>query len=871
MVRFFTWHDVEIFLEERRSSWPESWRDIQVYRDEIVIYFDVQYQSREESGLYLKKIFTRNYNEDRQEVLVDFTQNSMRVHYEESEDPERRKRSYMPLFKDMYLKADREEQKDEFNGRIIAFHSYKGGVGRTLSLISLLRECATLSPEKHMLIIDADVEAPGLTWMLEKGHAEISYLDILSLMHYEELSEDMIQDIAGLISKSMVMVPTEEVNTTHYFLPVYRDKKQVLDLSLNSEKILYVQENKFFITETIARIGAAMNIELTLVDMRAGITEFSAPYLFDDRVDKYFVTSTSMQSVKGINQIMEQVYQSTYADLVRSKVLLTMIPSTMDELQKLKIEDQILEGIEEKVDTEDDTFLRQNYIVRVGFDDALIHIDDFRSLCDSLQGKEISKLTSGLAKELLLVKEERNSFQEQEVRSVLKKLNDIATEETTAEGNSGANMLVTSSIREIAKNFHTSVPRIVVSGAKGSGKTYIYKQLLAVQTWGRFEQLVSQVGHGNEQTYVFPLLASINRQRFKKLLEDDLKFIEENFEDFQIKTSIVNDTFFQMQKHAEQELKQSEWVEIWLNAMLQPFGERFQDISELDEYLEIEQKKIVYIIDGLEDLFNNAQSTDNEGWKYAIQAICQYVINTLDDLDHGNIGMIVFARRDMLGEAIGRNYAQFQNQYHKYELNWSQTEALRLALWLTAKAEPVFAEDIDITTASKDVLAERLVKLWGLKLGGRDSREAFCDRWILAALSDFNGQLQARDIVRFLKYSTRSYADVKLIYQDRFIMPIEIRKAIEPCSEDTLGEIEAEMQSIYSILEKFKNMDPEQKQLPMTLDKIMLTGDEIARLEEQGYLKISDKKYYLPEIIRLSLKFKYEKGARPKVLSFLVK
>ena len=40
-------------------------------------------------------------------------------------------------------------------------------------------------------------------------------------------------------------------------------------------------------------------------------------------------------------------------------------------------------------------------------------------------------------------------------------------------------------------------------------------------------------------------------------------------------------------------------------------------------------------------------------------------------------------------------------------------------------------------------------------------------------------------------------------------------------------------------------------------------------LERQGFLKISDKKYYLSEIIRQG--FRYKVGARPKVLSLLIK
>ena len=51
------------------------------------------------------------------------------------------------------------------------------------------------------------------------------------------------------------------------------------------------------------------------------------------------------------------------------------------------------------------------------------------------------------------------------------------------------------------------------------------------------------------------------------------------------------------------------------------------------------------------------------------------------------------------------------------------------------------------------------------------------------------------------------------------------------------------MSYIYKISEKFLKMEEERKTLPMTLDKIQLTGEQISRLESQGLLKISDKKY----------------------------
>lgn len=354
-------------------------------------------------------------------------------------------------------------------------------------------------------------------------------------------------------------------------------------------------------------------------------------------------------------------------------------------------------------------------------------------------------------------------------------------------------------------------------------------------------------------------------------LSECIEKVNAQLENSPVKKNFVNDNFKNLRTYLEEKevASRGQWVQRWTEAMLFPFGESFHQLSELDEYLESHHKRIIFIVDGLEDLCMDAQLAKSDNWKYTIRAICQDIINELDNLDYGNIGIMVFARKDMLSEAIETNYEQFRNIHQKYELNWSQTEALRLALWLSAKAFPKLAEGIDILMATREVLVERLTRLWGLKLGKMDSKEAFSDRWILAALSDFTGQLQARDIVRFLKYSTASYMSMNMIYSDRLIMPLDIRNAITPCSEDKLEEIKAEMKNIYDILEKFMNM--EEKTLPLTLDKIELTGEQISRLETQGLLKIVDKKYYLPEIIRLALGFRYEKGARPKVLSLLVK
>jgi MinD-like ATPase involved in chromosome partitioning or flagellar assembly len=870
MEYYFTWHDIEDIFEENRNTWPKTWVDVQVYSDSVEIY-----QNGDEPQVsdiqYLKEIFGRNYSTENNTLRIDFTGIYLEVTflYDDSQKVEKK---YGPLFRDIYFQKCENTDSDFDGVKMIAFHSYKGGVGRTLSLTAFLRQCTEKYPDKKILVLDADVEAPGLTWMAEAGYRRISYLDILSIMNYEQITDQMLEKLCDLVKTSTVSVSTDQKIIDQYFIPVYREKEQNMNVGSKPEQVLMTQENKFYITETIAKMAGKLGVNLVLIDLRAGITEYSAPFLFDPRVIKYYVTSTSLQSVKGTNQILEQVYKKTNADFLKSRIVLTMIPETMKTEEIQEIESQIVEEVESGADTDNATFLRDEYFMELGFDKTFVRTTDFNSLCEKLKGSELASLMDKQMKSLFMdeQKDETIFADEGKAREILKRIYEISYAETTAEGTSSANMLVTSSIKEMVKNFKMELPRIVVSGAKGSGKTYIYKQLLQAKTW---ESFIEQTGTSldvEHETIIIPLLASINTRNMQPLIVDCMKYADQKLPEMRLKKNVDTINYNMLMGLLESsEMSRMEWVKQWFDLIIGMFLEYYKDISELDEALQRSGKRIIFIVDGLEDVCADSQTEKNDRWKNLLKALCQNVVNDLQRLDHGNIGMVVFARKDMINNAIDTNMEQFRSMYYNYELNWTQTEALRLALWIASKAYPDLTDGIDVLNATRSVLTEKLTTLWGLKLGKRDSREAFSDRWILAALSDFTGQLQARDIVRFLRYSTEGYGEAKLIYKDRLIMPVEIRNAIGSCAADKYKEIKAEMRNIYEILEKFEKMEGV-KTLPLTLDKIQLTGDEISKLEAQGYLKISDEKYYLPEIIRLPLGFTYERGARPKVLSLLV-
>lgn len=870
-MQIFTWHDIERKIN--KAKWPKSWNRVDVYHDEVVINICPEIHDSGEDKQLFENIFEKFF--DGESIEIEFDHTKLTVLYEEGDQTDRFRRADAPLFKDISLENKSESKVPKLPGApVMAFHSYKGGVGRTLSLIALAKGIAELyGDKKKVLIIDSDLEAPGLTWMINGGqeHAAISYLDVLSLMHFHDINTELAEKIAGLVRKSSLTISTEKLETEHYFLPVYREKEQLLDIFSSPEKIIANQNNKYIISEFLSMIGAALEADIVLVDLRAGVTEFSAPFLFDPRVQKYFVTSTSMQSIKGTQMLLEEIQQKISGNLWESKILLTMIPPEMEENTIRQIEDELLEAIEREIDSKDTTILREDYLVRVRFDSPFISLGEFSQICSMLKGKRLLDIMEENAESIFDNGQEADGaiLPLREVRETLQRLHNLAAAEITAEGTKSMNMLATASIREIVKDYQDEVPQIAVLGEKGSGKTYLYKQMLAAKTWAGFRRnLKKEDVEESRETFILPLISTINMKYIHPLAVECIQNANQAFgEDFYDVHS-VNKNYNEILTYIDEKHTLAEWTRKWTD-LLCGMAEESSTLMQIDKYLEERKKRLLFVADGLEDLFMDAQVQEGDSWKYAVRSLCQNVMNEIRNLKYGNVGMIVFIRSDMAAEAIGVNFEQFKNQYFRYELNWSPTEALRLAVWIAAQVNSRFAENIDILKASREALEERLELLWGKKLGKNHSREAASSRWIIAALSDFNRHLQARDIVRFLKFSTENLPGSASEYLDRFIVPAEIRQAIPKCSKEKLAEIKTEMKSIYQILERLMNMSEEEKRLPLLLDKINLTGEEISKLENQGYLISLDKKYYLPEIIRTAFGFRYEKGARPRVLSLL--
>ncbi len=263
--------------------------------------------------------------------------------------------------------------------------------------------------------------------------------------------------------------------------------------------------------------------------------------------------------------------------------------------------------------------------------------------------------------------------------------------------------------------------------------------------------------------------------------------------------------------------------------------------------------------------------------KIALKALIEDLPNKLSEIRQSNLGVIIFLRRDFLRYTITQNLRQFENLYRSYDLSWEQDSFIRLIFWICSESEVIGAEKTSIDSLSQEDITEQLQKLWGTRLGSDNSKEAYTDSWVFAALTDFNGRLQARDIVRFLYHAAVITVDNSKELQfekwsaSRLLPPQAIRRALKPCSEDKVKEVKEEYPAFKTWVEDTLPKNRTERRIPFAIEQFDMDQQTVRMLEELGVIyedkeKEETARFYMPEIFREGLGFSLGQRARPRVL-----
>jgi cellulose biosynthesis protein BcsQ len=908
--KLLTWLDIRRIIRKKTNyatNLPEGVVKIYCYSDTLEIYLRTE-ENIDNAVIALKEWFKDWYQEEQSVIQFDLGNATFPVEFIFEEEAYKQDINVRPFWEEIaYIESNSDTEitikqivklPEAYIDKpgLIAFYSFKGGVGRTLNLaahfFALLDKAKDLDKSITVLVIDADLEAPGLTFWndFEKQTPTVSFIDFLEVYHYSPIEREQA---LSLFAREVKKSTKNEGNSKVYFLPACLDDKELLDTPILPEHLVRSPDGAWECGNAIYSLGQAVDADYVFIDLRAGLSEISSPIIFDPRIQRFLVTTINGQSVRGTSLVLKQIGQvaPTQAEVDDEKYY---DPSLV--ISMLTPELRLLTGFADAVEEfqtaylpiqEDNIYSTRLQIKETEFTERLLYVNSWEearsktsltSLMENAREWADRQFATSNSQELI-----SKNIEEPNLLVAVRELRDLCQRYEYAEQGQGEDLLITEPLQNLATNFRDELPHVVSIGAKGAGKTFNYIQLSRFKYWEKFLNYTDNINQETElKTHIFPLLESSN-------VKDNAKtVINEARTEFGVALGHSIPDF----KHldyvdrirnalTDQSWNETQWTEFWVCEIaraisINPDENSPNTLSSINHELKNKGLHVIFLFDGLEDIFQDIASSDQQ--KVALKALIDDLPKKISEIRQSNLGVIIFLRRDFLRYTITQNLRQFENLYRAYDLSWNQDSFLRLVYWICSESNVIDANKDSIYSLSKEEILHQLENLWGKKLGTDKSKEAYTANWVFAALTDFNGRLQARDIVRFLYHAADITVNQAQELQfekwstSRLLPPQAIRRALKPCSEDKVEEAKEE----YLAFKKwFENIlfkyPPAERRIPFAVEKFEMDQQTVRLLEEIGVIYEDKEKeeiarFYMPEIFREGLGFSGT-GARPRILA----
>ena len=908
-LRLLTWLDVRRSICQRTnygSKLPDGVVRISCFSDALEIGFPIE--GNKKSAVHaLKEWFGDWYQQEPSIIQLDLGNATLPVEFIPEETTFASDISVRPFWEEIaYVSNGSQGEPLETrpvkfpepytsDPSLVAFYSFKGGVGRTLHLaahlFALLDRARELDKPVTVLVIDADLEAPGLTYWdrSEKQQPTVSFIDFLESYHYSPLeTEQTLSFFAKEIKKS----PKYEANSIVYFLPACVDDEQLLDTPILPEHLVRSLNGAWECGNAIHYLGRAINADYVLIDLRAGLSEISSPIIFDPRIQRFLVTTITEQSVKGTGLVLAQIGRvalpETSVDNSRyydPSLIISMLTPELKSLPAFGNTLVLLRSTYVQPEA-DNIYSTRLEIKETDFTQELLYVNTWEEARSKLNPTSVMRVAKEWAEEQLgtITSQELPSkhIEERSILAEVRQLRDVCQQYEYAEEGQGKDLLITEPLKNLAATFRDKLPHVVSIGAKGAGKTFNYIQLSRFKYWETFLNFIDNTVQESElETYFFPLLQSGTLKDNAKVVIDAARgevraASNDNIPEFshseyvdRIKRALAN-----------QNWSEPEWTDFWIDEMARAMGINAENnsshsLGSISRTLQNRRLPIIFLFDGLEDIFPNIASSVQE--KIALKSLIDLPYK-LSEIRQSNLGIIIFLRRDFLRYTVTQNLKQFENLYRSYDLSWDLDSFLRLVFWICSQSKVIDAEKVSIESLSQENLIDKLQQLWGKKLGSDKAKEAYTSSWVFAALTDFNGRLQARDIVRFLYHAAEITVDRTQEVQferwsiSRLLPPEAIRRALKPCSEKKVEEAKEEYPAFKTWVEAILPKYPSPaRRIPFAVEQFDMDQLTVRMLEDMGVIyedkeKDDTERFYMPGIFLEGLGFS-GKGARLRILA----
>lgn len=900
--RLLTWLDVERIFKQKTELWshlPSGVHSIRCFSDGADIYHSAMLADMRS---WLSELFGRAYDSSTDSIRLRIGETPYPLTFleEKAQETTPYELPTYPLWRDVtYLKQrDESEATNESQGagilpaawptegpRVVSFHSFKGGVGRTTSLMTYVAACLQdgRSAPVKLLVIDADLEAPGVSfWLDEMNRPQVSFVQFLEAMHYPPVSVASSLDFfAQELRKTSLNV--EGAQRELFVLPAALELTDIQDMQVEPKHLASNPKNPWVLTDHLHALGAQLGVDAVFVDLRAGLSELASPLLFDSRVEHFFVTTIAAQSVAGMSEVLKRLHAFN-SQLPTNKridakpsVILSMLTPTLRELPEYA---KALDALGQAYPApRDETMASGFQWLEADFSESLMSISSIRQALDVLKQSSLRKDAQEWATSFSVC----SSHVQQEgtpqssissARDTAQAIYRICERIQFAERDTSSEMLITEPLRNLGKHYASDLPNTVIVGAKGAGKTFTFRQVINAGTWHEFLRRVDSSPLTVADAVIFPILWS---QSLDDTAQENVRQIQQSCLDKLGNRAHSPIPGSQVKRLIDNALSNpaSHWDDFWNDLICQQFGLSGGNLAELNEQLTEARISIILTVDGVEDAFD---SPDTDVGRNAIQSLLR-LPNRLGEIPNRHLGSLLFVRADYVQAAIRQNLAQFLSRYAPFQLHWNPESFLRLAYWLCGQAGIIDATAALAESLPMHELLNRLERLWGKKLGGEASKEAHSTRWVYAALCDLRGRFQARDLVRFLRFAAEIESSRQgETWTDRILAPESMRKAIPRCSQEKVEEAATEIAPLRSWRQRMQDENITERRVPFSAAAMLLNNEQQAALQELGVIYedttaggLGEARLYLPEIYRTGLGFETSVGGRPRTQALLKK
>lgn len=903
--RLLTWLDVERLLKHRTALWsklPQGVIAIDCFPNGMEIRHSVDDISVHD---WLSQIFNQAYDRDLKTIRLRIGGSHYPVELLlEAYAPSTAPGPAYPLWRDVtYLPTATQEEPGAGGQQLqksteaicpeawkaspdmVSFHSFKGGVGRTTALMTYVAACMQESSAgpKKILVIDADLEAPGVSfWLDNVNRPTVSFVHLLEALHYPPAGIDTTLDFfADELRKTSLSI--SGMQRELFVLPAALDLAEIQDMPVAPEHLARNPTNPWMLSDHLCALGRRLGVDAVFIDLRAGLSELASPILFDPRVDHFFVSTVAPQSVQGIAEVLRRLHAFNrrlpieQQDDARPTVILSLLTK---ELRETGYYEQALKALGEAYPPDDE--LKQGVQwLEAEFLNTLMSIGSVREALDILpQSNRLYSSASEWARALYVIPEvlqqtdTANSVNSSSQRQDLAtELHRICERAQFAESDASAPILATEPLLNLGKHYAKELPNLLMIGAKGAGKTFTYRQLVKTGSWQSFLEKLGFDATNTVDASVFPVLWSSN---IEDKPDGEIKIAQGRVLDLiqSDRQQLLLGSDLSRQIQEARTIPPASWEDFWDGLLSRQLGVADGKLASLNQALIASSQRVVFVFDGVEDAFDDASSSVAVD---AIQALLR-LTNRVSELDNRHVGVIVFVRADYVQATIRQNLGQLLQRFQPFRLQWNPEGFLRLAFMLSCQAgiyqdDPKSAESLRI-----EQLKDKLENLWGKKLGGEKSKEAHSARWVYAALCDLKGNVQARDLVRFLKFAAELESGrIGPTWPDRILSPESMRKAIPECSREKVTEATQEIAPLRKWISLMEEGGVRKLRVPFSQSEARLDPSLLSALQEIGVIyedldsDFGEERLFLPEIYRSGLGFETSAAGRPRTQALLKK